>query len=157
MDLYVADYQNRRVQLFHPEQFKGNALDADHFLIILDKQNFTNLVMIQRPGGFHNIMQHFLSGCKALDTYGNSYISQTFFERIAKLDSSNNIIETAYYTEPELSFDSRWNTSVVTIVRSKRVDPFIDANSIAYVGDRTKGRIHKWSNSGALKTSTIFL
>jgi hypothetical protein len=118
LDLYVADYNNNRIQLFHSGQLNattvagnksssptitlnnpsGTVLDANGYLFIVDNGN--NRIIGSGPNGFRCLV-----GCTGLgsasnqlgaphilsfDSYGNMFVTDTGNSRIQKFILSTN-------------------------------------------------------------------
>ncbi|CAM4828439.1 unnamed protein product [Rotaria magnacalcarata] len=117
-NLYVADSDNDRIQLFQPGNLNGTTvagngapgtielsypvsvvLDADGYLFIVDCQN--NRIVGSGPNGFLCIVgcsggwgsgsdQLFYPYNMAFDSYGNIYVADTYNSRIQKFYVSGN-------------------------------------------------------------------
>ncbi|CAF1457795.1 unnamed protein product, partial [Adineta ricciae] len=148
-DLYVADYINKRIQLFQSGQSSGitvagsssinvtvklqgpNAviLDADNYLFITDGS--AGRIIGSGPNGFRCIV-----GCSgssgsntnqlsgpwnlAFDSHGNLYANEWNSYRILKYTLLNNT-GVKSYNQPQLSADTTWNRNAITFASKNMI------------------------------------
>mgnify|MGYP001031726875 FL=1 len=118
-DLYVADYSNNRIQLFHPGEINAITvagtlnttelrnpisvvLDANNYIYIVDNGN--HRIVASTPYGLRCIVSCTESGSSssklnnprsmAFDSFGNVYVTDSFNYRIQKFSLSNNSCDT---------------------------------------------------------------
>ncbi|CAM4949155.1 unnamed protein product [Rotaria socialis] len=147
-DLYVADANNNRIQLFQPGKINGTTvagngssvafalyfpgdvvLDADGYLFIVDSGN--SRIVRSGPYGFQCII-----GClagwgsgsnqlnnpyrMAFDSYGNIFVTDPVNNRLQKfyLNTSSCDIATTEVTQPTTQYTQEDSTLIVTSTRS---------------------------------------
>ncbi|CAF1438885.1 unnamed protein product [Adineta ricciae] len=145
-DLYVADSNNNRIQLFRPGQLTGItvvgstsinltislsyptgvALDFDGYLFIVDKYN--HRIVGSDSSGFRcvvgctntvgsNTNQLYYPTSMSFDSYGNIFVTDTTNSRIQKFIRLNNS-RVPSYNQPKFCSDASWNPNATTFANA---------------------------------------
>ncbi|CAF4174194.1 unnamed protein product, partial [Adineta steineri] len=148
LNLYVADYNNNRIQLFLSNQLNaitvagtgasstitlsgpsGVVLDADDYLFITDSTN--QRIIGSGPNGFRCLVgcsqaigsasnQFHFPVTMVFDTYGNMLITDDFNHRVQKFYLTTNIYSTTI-NQPSFCPSTTWYTDAITFANSSTV------------------------------------
>ncbi|CAF1401080.1 unnamed protein product [Adineta steineri] len=152
LNLYVADYNNNRIQLFLSNQLNavtvagsgasstislsgpsGVVLDADGYLFITD--SFNQRIIGSGPNGYRCLV-----GCSqvagsasnqlnnpvtlSFDTHGNMFITDSNNHRIQKFYLTTNIYSTTI-NQPSFCPSTTWYTDGITFANSSTVGTYV--------------------------------
>ncbi|CAF4094913.1 unnamed protein product [Adineta steineri] len=152
LNLYIADYNNNRIQLFKSNRLdgitvagagatstitlsnpSGVVLDADGYLFITD--SFNNRIIGSGPNGFRCLV-----GCSQVagsasnqlytpltlnfDSHGNMFITDASNHRIQKFLKTSNIYSTTI-NQPSFCPSTTWYTDAITFANSSTVGTLV--------------------------------
>ncbi|CAF0903803.1 unnamed protein product [Adineta ricciae] len=174
LNLYVADFNNNRIQQFRPNELNATTvvgtsgtmvlngpsdilLDAAGYLFIVDHKN--NRIVGSSLNGFRCIV-----GCSGVvgagseqlnypysfsfDSYGNFFVADTYNQRIQKFTLATNSCGLSY-NRPKISSCTTWNSNGVTIGDNDTFGAlpdsvYVDINNTLYVAAPILNRILVW-------------